>query len=300
MEKQGKYRIDILRKVPKCGTFRKNSLLSMAKINEISINQWLDNLLARGAFGFAKEALHQDIPDYSDIAIKRVLSRLSTKGKIVSLYKGYYLLVPPQYASKGILPPSLYLDAFMKYLQRPYYVALLNAAAFHGASHQQPQEYFVMTDFPVLRPTQKKGLKVNYISIKEIPKPLIEKRKTEAGYLNVSNAVLTACDLIQFERRVGGINRAVTVLNELAEAIKPSDFSEALLHHTPTTVLQRLGYALETACFYQELADSLYEKMAQHDLKFFRIPLKAAKETKGFFSDNRWKVIVNTAIEIDE
>src|SRR5690606_8415197 len=98
------------------------------------------------------------------------------------------------------------------------------AAAFHGASHQKPQEYFVMTNFPVLRPTQKKGLKVNYISIKEIPEVLIEKRKTEAGYLNLSNAVLTAGDLIQFERRVGGLNRAATVLNELAEVIDPSDF----------------------------------------------------------------------------
>jgi hypothetical protein len=81
--------------------------------NDISINQWLDKLLAKGAYGFATEALQQEIPDYSDIAVKRALSRLSAKGKIVSLYKGYYLLLPPQYASKGILPPQLYLDAFM-------------------------------------------------------------------------------------------------------------------------------------------------------------------------------------------
>lgn len=272
----------------------------MAEVNEISINQWLDNLLARGAYGFAKEALHQDIPDYSEIAIKRALSRLSTKGKIVSLYKGYYLILPPQYASKGILPPALYLDAFMKHLQRPYYVALLNAAAFHGASHQQPQEYFVMTDFPVLRPTHKKGLKVNYISIKELPEPLIEKRKTEAGYLNVSNAALTACDLIQFEKRVGGINRAATVLNELAEVIKPTDFTSILLHHVHVTTLQRLGYLWENVCYTIELADALLEAMKREELSLFRIPLKAAKETKGFSSDNRWKVIVNTEIDIDE
>lgn len=48
----------------------------MAEVNEISINQWLDSLLARGVYGFAKEELHQDISFYSDIAIKRVLSRL--------------------------------------------------------------------------------------------------------------------------------------------------------------------------------------------------------------------------------
>ncbi|MEA1787739.1 type IV toxin-antitoxin system AbiEi family antitoxin [Arenibacter sp. GZD96] len=272
----------------------------MAEQNEISINQWLDNLLAKGAYGFSKDVLQSEIPNYSDIAIKRALSRLSTKGKIISLYKGYYLLIPPQYLSKGILPPPLYLDAFMKYLQRPYYVALLNAAAFHGASHQQPQEYFVITGFPVLRSTLKKGLKVNYISVKEIPDPLIEKRKTEAGYLNISNAALTACDLVQFEKRIGGLNRAATVLNELTEVIKPSDFSETLLQHTPATALQRLGYLLENVCFNQELADTLYESMERGKLKFFRIPLKTAKETIGYSSENRWKVIVNTEIEIDE
>ena len=188
----------------------------------------------------------------------------------------------------------------MKHLKRPYYVALLNAAAFHGASHQQPQEYFVMTGFPVLRPTQKKGLKVNYISIKEFPESLIEKRKTEAGYLNVSNAVLTACDLVQFEKRVGGLNRAATVLNELVEVIKPSDFTIALLKNTPVTALQRLGYLLENACLNTQLADALFEAMKGEEISLFRTPLKAAKESKGFSSDNRWKVVVNTEIEIDE
>jgi predicted transcriptional regulator of viral defense system len=277
-----------------------NLTLEMGQQNEISINQWLDKLLAKGAYGFSKETLQQEISNYSDIAVKRALSRLSAKGKILSLNKGYYLLVTPQYASKGILPPVLYLDAFMKHLQRPYYVALLNAAAFHGASHQQPQEYFVMTNFPVLRPTQKKGQKVNYISIKEMPDELIEKRKTEAGYLNISNAALTACDLVQFEKRVGGINRVATVLNELIEVIRGSDFSTLLLKHVHVTTLQRLGYLLETVCFNQELADTLFEKMEKEKLPFFRIALKASKEAKGYSSANRWNVIVNTEIEIDE
>lgn len=277
-----------------------NFTLEMAEEKEISINQWQDNILARGAYGFSKEALHQELPSLSDIAIKRALNRQSSKGKIVSFYKGYYLVIPPQYATKGILPPQLYLDTFMNYLQRPYYVALLNAAAYHGASHQQPQEYFVMTNFPVLRPTQKKGLKINYISTKEIPKSLIEKRKTEAGYLNISNAALTACDLIQFEKRIGGINRAAAVLNELAEVIKPSDFSPTLLKHVHVATMQRLGYLLEKVCINQELADALFDAMKRQKLAFFRIPLKAANQTTGFASDHRWKVIVNTEIEINE
>ncbi len=272
----------------------------MAEQSDISINQWLDNVLAKGGYGFSKDVLQRELSGYSDMAVKRALSRRSNKGKIVSLYKGYYLIIPPKYASKGILPPQLYLDAFMKHLQRPYYVALLNAAAFHGASHQQPQEYFVMTDFPVLRPTQKKGLKINYISIKGIPEDLMEKRKTEAGYLNISNAALTACDLVQFEKRVGGFNRVATILNELVEVLKVTDFQSTLLKHVHVTTLQRLGHLLETVCFQQELANALYEAMTHENLSFYRIPLKASKETKGYSSENRWKVIVNTEIEADE
>lgn len=267
--------------------------------NEISMLQWLEKLQAKGVYGFSVERLKLENPQHTDTAVKRALSRLSSKGKVVSVFKGYYLILPPAYASKGILPPPLFLDAFMHYLQRPYYVSLLNAAAIHGASHQQPQEHFVTTLFPVLRPTHKKGLKINYISIKAFPETLLEKRKTEAGYLLYSNAVLTATDLIQFEKRVGGLNRAAAVLFELVESIKSSDFTPTLLNHVPVTALQRLGYLLDKVCHQKALADALFEAMLAAQLKLFRIPLKASDPTHGHAAGNRWKVVVNAAIEID-
>ncbi len=265
-----------------------------------SLEKWVEQQLALGRYGFALSALRKDFSGHTDTALKFALKRLVDKGKILSIHKGYYLILPAQYAGKGILPPPLFLDAFMKLLDRPYYVALLNAAAYHGASHQQPQEYFVMTDFPVLRATEKRGMKINYISVEHIPESLVEQRKTEAGYLNVSKPALTATDLIQFERRIGGLNRAATVLNELAESIRPPDFDTALMEYASATVLQRLGYLLEFICDKTELADALYDAMIKHQINCFRIPLKASGETRGFSSENRWKVIANTEIEIDE
>jgi predicted transcriptional regulator of viral defense system len=272
----------------------------MEKKKSISINDWLDNQLAKGSYGFSKDSLLHEISDYTEVAAKRALSRLTKNGRVVSLYKGYYLIIPPQYRSRGILPPAMYMDALMKHLQRPYYMALLNAGAFHGAAHQQPQEYFVVTEFPVLRPTKKNGLKVNYISIKEVPKNLVDQRKTEAGYINISNVALTACDLVQFEKRIGGLNRAAAVLNELVEAMNPTDFIPTLLRHVHVTTLQRLGFLMETVCMNQMLADALYDTMVHENLNFYRIPLKASKSAKGYSSNNRWNVIINTEIEIDE
>lgn len=273
-------------------------MASTVTYNRISL--WSEKLQAQGRYSFGLNELKVSHSDLSDSAVKFALKRLSTKGKVLSVFKGYYLIIPPQYQNKGILPPHLFVDALMRHLKRPYYVSLLNAAALHGASHQQPQEYFVTTTFPVLRPTQKKGLKINYISIKEIPTSLIEKRKTEAGYINISKPALTACDLIQFEKRVGGLNRVVTVLKELSEVINPEDFTPQLVHHVNVSTLQRMGYLLETACKTLELADALFESIAQEKLKLFRVPLKTSQESKGFSSDNRWNVIVNTEIEIDE
>lgn len=272
--------------------------MSMEK--EVSIHQWLNQVLANGAHGFSKDVLQSELSQLSDTAIKRALNRLSRSGRIVSLYKGYYLIIPPQYSAQGMLPPPLYLDAFMGHLGRWYYVGLLNAAGFHGAAHQQPQEYFVMTGFPPMRPTQKNGLKINYISIKRVPDCLIEQRKTEAGYLNISNAALSACDLIQFEKRVGGLNRAATVLNELTEAIDPTDFSMELIGHVHVTVLQRLGYLMQEVCFQPRLADALFNLMLRAHLNFYRIPLNPSGSTKGFSSGNKWGVIVNAEVEIDE
>lgn len=267
---------------------------------EIRLHSWIELLQSQGRNAFSTDQLEKSLPDYTAIGIKRALSRLSQKGKIVSIFKGYYLIIPPQYASKGILPPTIFLDSFMNFLERPYYLALLNAAAYHGASHQQPQEFFVVTNYPVLRPTLKRGLKLNYISKKEIPEKLLEIKKTESGYLKISNPVLTATDLIQFEKRMGGINRVATVLNELAEVIKPDDFNDFLIANTPVTALQRLGYILDKVIENKLLADTLFQNLERVGAKLFRIPLKASAPIKGFSSDERWKVIINTEIEIDE
>lgn len=260
---------------------------------------WVNLLLAKGKYAFALHQFRADFPGQSDTSHKFALKRLVDKEQIISIHKGYYLIIPPQYRSKGILPPALFLDAFMAELDRPYYLALLNAAAYHGASHQQPQEFFVVTSFPVLRPMQKKGLKLNYISKKDIPLTLLETRKTESGYLKISNPALTATDLIQYAKRVGGINRVATVLAELAESIQPTAFDSSLLQHVPVTALQRLGYMLDKVLDNQPLANTLYKALQNNNAPLFRIPLKASASAKGFVLDERWKVIVNTEIEID-
>jgi len=272
----------------------------MTDQSNIKASKWVENLEKKGRISFSLTQLEEELPEYSGAAIKSALKRLSKKGKIVSIHKGFYLIISPGYANRGILPPALYMDNLMTYLHRPYYVGLLSAAALYGAAHQQPQEYFIITGFPVLRSSFKKGLKVNFISKKYIEKGLLKERKTEPGYLKVSSPALTASDLVQFEKRSGGITRVATVLNELTEEIDPKEFNALFFEVTPTTAVQKLGYLMEKVIKKEDLADELFQAAKKNQVEFFRIPLKPSVPVKGYSSNNRWKVIANITIEMEE
>ncbi len=265
------------------------------------MSEWINDCLSKGKLSFSLMEVKSAFKNDTDITIKFGLNRLVQKQKIVSIFKGYYLIIPPQYSAKGILPPALFIDELMKHLKRNYYIALLNAGALHGAGHQQPQEYFVITEYPVLRPTNKRGIKINYISTKLFPpETLLEKKKTETGYITVSNPILTAVDLINYEKRIGGLNRAVTVINELLENVKPKEITQELVAYANTTTLQRFGFILEEILGKQNLADKLFSLCQKTDITFYQIPLKASGEKMKEPINEKWKITINTDIDFEE
>ena len=264
------------------------------------IEEWIDKQIAYGRNAFSLDRAKNELAQYSETAIKRSLNRLSRKGRIISAHKGYYVIVTPQYSSRGILPPALFIDGLMRFLERPYYIGLLNAAAFYGAAHQVPQEFFVFTTFPAMRPTVKKGIKINYISKKEIAENLLEERKTETGPIKISSPELTAADMVQHPKRVGGLNRVVEVLSELTEAIRVEKLNKEFTESIPTAVIQRLGYLLETAIGAESLADGLYRSADVSVEKFFPVPLSPTGTKRGFPVETKWNIIVNEMIDSEQ
>jgi predicted transcriptional regulator of viral defense system len=200
----------------------------------------------------------------------------------------------------GVIPPENFIDGLMKALERPYYVGLLNAAAMQGASHQQPQEYFVFTSLPAMRPIAKNGIKINFISLVHFPSPgTFEKIKTETGYINISPPALTALDLIYFESKIGGLSRSATVLAELIEQIKPADFNPNMLKLAKVSTIQRLGYILGNVINQKKLADAIFTSAQQMHLKFGKIKLDPSCPPEKCLVEKRWNIIVNTTIETD-
>lgn len=188
----------------------------------------------------------------------------------------------------------------MEHLKRPYYVGLLNAAEFHGAAHQKPQEFYVFTNRPPLRPLLKKGVQVNFISINTIRFNLLQERKTPFGYFKLSSPILTALDLVEYGHHIGGLNRVATILAELSEELKESDFTISLVKSAPLPVLQRLGYILDSVVSKPELADKLLAALKEAAIKLRKIKLDSPGEEDGFRVNAKWNMVVNYEIEIDE
>src|SRR5690606_6258482 len=103
---------------------------------------------------------------------------------------------------------------------------------------------------------------------------------------------LTAFDLIQFEDRVGGLNRVTQILNELVESFDGKRLSNLLVGNTiPITYIQRLGFILQMKLKENKWSDQLLDALDRSKKGFQNIPLKAKGKRSGFPIDSRWKVI---------
>lgn len=264
------------------------------------VKEWIEELQKKGITTFRLMDVIETFPKLKPDTIKRSLTRQTHKRKICSVWNGFYVIVPIEYQNKGIVPVVFYIDRLMRFLDRDYYIALLNAAAFYGAAHQRPQEYTIVTTPPSLRTSKKEGIRINFINKSTIPEELMEQRKTQTGYVKISSAEVTSADLVQYEKNIGGLNRAATVLNELAESLKFKGICQSFFDYIPLPVLQRLGYLLDVELGYSGLADDLLLEIRKYPFRFRKTPLKYTKTTDGCVINEKWKVIVNESIEIDE
>jgi len=265
-----------------------------------TVKSWIEEMQSAGKSCFSFSEASKRFPSIHFDSLKRNLSRLVIKHKICSVWKGFYVIVPVEYQSKGIIPAVYYIDQLMKFLGRNYYISLLNAAEFYGAAHQRPMEFTVMTTPPSLRSTLKKDIKINFNNKSVICPQFTEQRKTPTSYVSISSPELTATDLIQFEETIGGLNRASTVLYELAESCHFKKLNDDFFEYVPTPVIQRLGYLLDEALDFKRQADELYSMAKNFGCSFRTTPLKNRKNAIDFPVNMKWKIIVNEQIEIDE
>ena len=230
--------------------------------------------------------------------------RLQRRQALLNPRRGFYVVVPPQYASWGGPPPAWYIDALMRHEGQAYYVGLLKAAELHGATHQAVMEFQVISAKRLPKIRAGRNLVVFYFRKNlEAVRAGTEDRKTDTGTMTISSAALTALDLLRYPQASGGIDSVVTVLSDLAEKIDPEQLA-SLSGSVERPVVQRLGHLLEhlgegatTGAMLEALRTrgSLpWAELDRHEVQ----DLDFAPEPQR--RDPRWRVIVRRVPEPDE
>lgn len=248
------------------------------------------------SYSFSLEEISKNT-DGKGTSLKFELARLIAKREIVNFRKGFYLIIPPRYSKQGKVPIQLYTEKLFKSLNRNYYLGFYTAAKFHGASHQQSQQEYVMTEKPKMGDIQKKDLKIRFFTTSNWSNANIQERKSDAGIFKISSPALTAVDLIHHQSKLGGINRMLAVFEELSEEINKDDIQNLLTWYPHKSTLQRLGYLLEEMQVTENLTQPIFAFLKAN--KYFPVLLSPKKNEKAGAVDNKWKVDVNVKMEND-
>jgi len=262
----------------------------------MTVSNYIKQLQSYEEYGFSwKELL--SYCKKTEVSLKRELSRLVEKNEIINLRKEFYLIIPPRYSRQGQLPLQLYIDKLFKNLNREYYLCFYSAAKFHGASHQQVQQDYIMMTTPSFSNIKKHSLTINFLTTTKWPSKNILQKKSDAGVFKISSPALTAVDLIHHQTKLGGLNRMLAILEELSEEINPNDLMELLTWYPHKSTLQRFGFLLEEVQANQNLTQQLKEHLQK--TKIYPVLLSPKSKEKPGAVDNTWKVDVNIKLESD-
>jgi len=262
----------------------------------MTLSEYIKRLQSLEEYSFSfEEAIENCSKDF--IAVKREISRLSEKKDIINLRKGFYLIIPPRYATFEKLPIQLYVTKLFRHLNRGYYLGLYSAARIYRASHQQIQRDFLVTEAPKLNTIRRKNFDIQFFTTGSWPKANIETKRSDAGDFFISSPLLTFIDLIHHHTKIGGLNRLVSTLAELAEEITEQDTLSLVSWYQHKSTLQRAGFLLDAVYGINPLSEILYSKLKPQP--FYPILLSPRLDQKPGSANNRWKIDVNIKMEGD-
>ncbi|HKQ72031.1 MAG TPA: type IV toxin-antitoxin system AbiEi family antitoxin [Polyangiaceae bacterium] len=259
-----------------------------------TLSDLVDSYQAGGRYVLLREDARSAL-GISEEALKKAVQRLVARRRLAVPHRGFYVIVPIEYRDAGAPPPSWFIDDLMKFLGQPYYLGLLSAAALHGAAHQQPQEFQIVTN-PQLRLAVAGRARIRFFRKIHIERTPTIEVKTETGTMRVSTPEATAFDLFLYLKGAGHLGHVATVLAELAERLDAARVVDVakLEGHLPSA--QRLGHVLDQIGAGEKAA-GLASLIADRGPRFvlLRSDRSAGRSTK----DSRFRVIANEKVEAE-
>ncbi len=228
------------------------------------------------------------------------LQRPREAGKVVSVTKGGWVPVPPEYRAAGAPPAIHFIDQMMEHLGHTYYVGFLSAAAMHGASHQAAMVLQVATPAK-LRDRQIGDGRIQFIQRADAAEQPCERKNVPTGRVTVSTPAGTVFDLVGFPRAGGGISNVATVIGDLlVEGLLNPERLVAAARQHPVAVVQRTGHLIEFMAREVDTTidlDPLAALVARAE--FTSLDPARPPAPAGGSRRDRWRVRPNTQVEHD-
>lgn len=267
------------------------------------LSGYMETLLSQGECVFTADQASVAI-GVSRGAFFDASARLKKKGALLNPRQGFYVIVPPQFASIGSPPVSWFIDNLMHFEDVTYYVGLLKAAELHGATHQAVMSFQIVTNkrFPKIR-LGRNALTFSYRKDISSLSDGIEDRKTDTGKMKIASAALTALDLLRYPNASAGLDNIATVLLDMSPKIDASLLAKLSDKFERSTV-QRLGYLLEWNDQHQ-IVDLMHKALMKRG-RISWTELDRVEASDPDFApepveeNNRWKIVVRRNPEIDE
>ena len=183
----------------------------------------------------------------------------------------------------------------MKAIKFPYYVGLLSAAALHGASHQQPQMFQVMTDRSA-RPVLAGRTRIAFYASKYVMQAAVVEMKTPTGAMRVSARETTVVDLVRFVKAAGHLDHVASVIGEMAPSLDPKRLAAALGVANDIPNAQRLGYILDLVR-RRNLAEAVHQWVDRRIERFQ--PLRPDQPVEEARENRRWQLLINVPVVVE-
>lgn len=256
------------------------------------MRDWLDSMYAQGQVTFTLAEASR-LRDANLNSTRLALSRAQRDSALFSPMRGFYVIVPPEYRGEGAPPWRWFVAPMLRYLDAPYYVALLTAAAQHGASPQAAQEVQVMVDRQIRQKIAGRQ-RIEFILRKRASQAQVLEVTTPTGRLRVSTPEMTMLDLVAYPSRAAGWSNIASILPDLASLASRRGWKDALRVEPRTTEVQRLGHLLDR--FGAAHTDILAAWLAERPFEPTRLVPGGVAVGKR---DARWQVIINAMVEPD-
>lgn len=269
-----------------------------------TLERYIDDRLAQGRIYFLRDEARAEL-GLSAQAFSMAVARQARKQRLLMPRQGFYLILRPEDRHIGAPDPARWIHPLMSFLKLDYRVALLRAAAFHGASHQAAMV------FQIIAPRQMRSLTVGRYRMQFVYQTpavfmatnrdeWLASLKTDTGFARIAGVEITLLDCARYFHQVGGINALAQIVKDIGAQAHPAILTEAATHYESTSV-RRLGYLLDHLGLPEQA-----RVLLPHAMRYGKaVPLDPAIRTfieglsPNHETDANWRLIINEDVEVD-